>query len=224
MKVKKWVPILILVFISIGSIFLSAYLKQRRKDKLKSFISIPKLPEKKPNWVKNEFYGLNFSAPDSIFNLQSEIEEFNLPNVKVGKGSVSVVKDLVYSALYLEIESEEYDLTAGIKGILTNFVSELKGRDLKYNFDIKNDWINYGIADGTFIFESDTVFISGFLSANKIRKVEAIKLRALIIAGSDNSITRNSIDQSINSINLDSLKKDANHLRWRFETGNFDQK
>jgi tetratricopeptide (TPR) repeat protein len=228
MKSGKWITLLVGLTIGIISIFFTAYLKQKRRDRNQNIISDILYQENETKWVTNSFYGLIFQAPNSVLDPKNEITNLDLSGVKTGKVNEMEAGGLSYCVLFMNLESNRYDLEKGMRGILSNLVKEMKGSNLKYEFKYGESWLPYGIAEGEFVLNSEPITFKAFLSfkkdlgwhrkTSKTPKEETKSfLRSLIILGKNTDQNTLIIKRSFDSINLDSLKREKNPLMWLTE-------
>lgn len=222
MKNKKGFTLLLSLFLGIGIIVFTGYFKQNRRLKRQNLISETIFNQEENKWIKNSFYGLNFESPNVGLTVDSEINDFDLVGVKTAKANFLLTGDLFYSVLFMDIESDEYDLEKGIQGILSNLISEIKGTNLKYKFKMSEDWIQFGTAEGSFDLQSENFSIKAFLSFNNGQNHN--NLRSLVIYGNVSEQNNEQMNQSIGSIELDCIKSEKNFLRWQFLKGQTPEK
>lgn len=204
--------------ITLGSIFFTAYLKQRRRDRNQNLIAEALYKEEEVKWVKNSFYGLNFESPTNGLDPSTETSDFNFEGVKTGKANFLVTGDLFYSVLFMDLESDRYDLEKGMEGSLTNLIKELGGYGLNYKFKYGESWLPYALAEGEFMRNAEPIILKAFLSFNKTLN-KGNKLRVLVILGSKTDQNQGLISKSISSLDLVSLKKEKNPLLLIGENG-----
>lgn len=221
MKNQKWLIVLLGVFITTASIFFTAYLKKRRRDRNQNLISEVIYKEREINWVKNSFYGLSFETPNTTINSNEEISDLIFPGVKTAKVNFLETGDLTYYVLFMDMDSEKYEIENGMRGILSNLVKERNGVNLEYQFRINDRW-PFATAEGSFDHDSETFIIQAFLSFNAIKGHN--NLRSLVILGNQNDQNNEIISQSMGSLELDSLKSEKNFLAWSYSKGQKPEK
>ncbi|UJP65174.1 hypothetical protein [Mongoliitalea daihaiensis] len=218
MKNRKWLSILSTIIIILASIFFTAYLKSKRRDRTQNFISeilykeeVKK--EKEVYWVKNSFHGLIFETPNIGLNPNDEFTDFDFPGVKNLKSNQLATGDLLYSVFYMEVEFENYNFEMGMEGVLNNLVYEINGSDLMYQFKYGESWLPFGLAEGEFKLKSEQIALKAFLSFNKTQENQN-KLRSLVIFANKTDQNMGLMASSIERINLDSLKKENNRGKY----------
>lgn len=211
MKNRKWFVVLFGLVLTLASVFFTAYLKQRRRDRNQNWIAEAVYKEKEEKWVRNSFHGLIFESPNLGLNPKDEVSELKFDGVRTGKFNSIATGDLFYSVLYMDMESERYDFEKGMEGILSNLVNEMNGSDLEYEFKYGESWLPYAIAEGEFRVDSEPILLKAFLSFYTTSKKKN-NLRSLVIIGSNTNQNAEIIQRSIESIDLDYLKNERNPL------------
>lgn len=218
MKKRKWFALLIGVVLTIASVFFTAYLKQRRRDRYQNLIAEVVYKEKEVKWVKNSFYGLIFESPNSGLNPKDEITNNDLPGAKTSKLNYLATGDLLYYVFYADLSTEHYDFEKGMEESLSNLVKDLEGSDLKFDFKYGESWLPFALADGEFKRNSEQIILKAFLSFNKTIN-KGNKLRGLVILGSKTDQNQEILTKSISSVDLLFLKKEKNPLMVYAEDG-----
>ncbi|MFL0684613.1 MAG: hypothetical protein ACJLTB_15540 [Algoriphagus aquaeductus] len=218
MKNRKWLAAVVGVIFAMASIFFTAYLKKRRRDRIQNIITEVVYKDKEVKWVKNSFHGLSFESPYQGLDPTKEISDSDLPGVKTLKENRLVAEDLFFAVLYADLDSGRYDLELGMDLMLTNFIKEIEGSELNYNFKYGESWLPFALAEGEFVRNSEPIILRAFLSYNKTI-TKSYKLRGLVILGRKTDQNQELISKSISSVDLVSLKKEKNPLMLIGENG-----